>query len=112
MTKTPMVLSFEPNGSVEYTRDNRLADLWGGEGNMVRVSDIQKMPERNEYYIKWLRGPYAGQDHVYDIAIQYGLAEDDVSPCSIVLFATYELAVEHEVSILNAMRKTGVLFDV
>lgn len=104
------VISFTPNGSVEYTRSPDLSFLFDGQGAMERVTDIGKRPESSKYFIKWLQGPFAGKIQTYGMAARYGL----MGSCSVaeieMNFYSYEQAVAFEVQMLNAMRKAGVQF--
>lgn len=111
----PIVLSFDADGAVEYTRTKALT-LFGGAGTMQRVTDIKKVPTGASYYIHWMLGPFAGHDHVYGMAQRFSV-KDTPEPYSlsgnhddVVQFPTYEAAVEHEIDMLNAMRKAGVRF--
>lgn len=109
------VLTFTPDGEIEYTRNTQFKPF-GGAGVMKRVTDIQKLPDRDSYYIRWMLGPFAGSDHCHAFAWEYNVDTDGLLPVamsglSTILFETYEAAVAHEVTVLNAMRKAGVIFD-
>ena len=111
---TTITISFDADGTVEYTRTKALT-LFGGEGTMERVTDIAKFKHGNLYYINWLMGPYANMAHTCSMATNYNVAipprpegDDAISP--IVTFSSYEAAVAHEIEMLNAMRKVGVRF--
>lgn len=108
----PIVLSFSPTGNVEYTR-NTAFQPFDGRGDMQRVTDIQKLSEQNLYYIHWMLGPLAGQNHTYGMSHEYGLplGYEGGDPEHTALFLSYEAAVAHEIKMLNAMRKAGVTFD-
>lgn len=112
-----MVIAFHDDGSIEYTRTKDLT-LFGGSGTMQRVTDIQKAPAAPIYYIRWMLGPYADSLHTHDMAIEYlGLDElatlqaPRISHSEAMEFPSYEAAVQHEITMLNAMRKAGVRFS-
>lgn len=112
------VLNFRPNGDVEFTRNKALSELFGGAGAMRRVTDIQKSENGNFYHIRWMLGPFAGCDHTYGMAMDYGVYKYPPTPPKttpprewVMTFPTYEGAVDHEVRMLNAMRKRGIGFD-
>jgi len=97
-----------------------MSKIFGDGGDMVRVSDIKKVSGQPYYYIYWVKGPFAGQNHTWNLArsctantpnlklprIPTGLAALD----DLVLFNSYEDAVTHEIAMLNAMRLKGVSF--
>ncbi len=114
-----IIMSFDPDGSVEFTRNKNLDAFFGGAGNMQRVTDIQKHPDKPWYCITWLMGPFARRirkDHnrVYHRMVFGG----DLIPqaCSVdgqsgtIWFFSYELAVQYEIECLNKMRADGVTF--
>lgn len=115
------VVSFHPDGTVEYTRSNLLT-LFGGLGEMQRVTEIEKLPHANKFTIRWLRGPFAGAVHTRTIARNYLIPEElDIAGCprfspeymradDPMEFDTYNDAVFHEIAMLNVMRKAGVKF--
>ena len=110
----PIVLAVHPDATVEYTRNSDFVPF-DGEGTMERVTDIAKFKHASLYYINWLMGPYAGMAHSVSMATNYGVPipprpDNDNAPSAIITFPTYEAAVEHEVAVLNAMRKAGVRF--
>lgn len=115
----PVVLSFCPDGTVEYTR-NTAFQPFQGEGVMQRVTDIKKLDGDNIYFIHWMQGPYAGFDHTKDMAERYVDISDlpAIQPTGtkglgkFLYFETYQAAIDHEVAVLNAMRKEGVRFFV
>lgn len=106
----PIVISFDENGSAEWTRTSRFVPF-GGDGTMQRVTDIRKHPDKATYYILWMLGPFAGRYQTYGMAISYGVfftAPTDIAlPVS---FSSYESAVQHEIAMLNAMRRQGIRF--
>jgi hypothetical protein len=121
----PIVVAVHDDGTVEYTRNSALNDFFGGRGDMVRVTDIQKEQLGPLYYIKWLLGPFAGKDHVRAYARQYLTPDEILETLPVKMpydacndqdwrrltFPAYEAAVAHEVQVLNAMRRKGVRFD-
>ncbi len=104
------VMVFKPDGTVEFTRSPKLYAFFNGEGNMERISEIRKYHSGQEgYYIEWLKGPHLGM-HTTTIDYKYGLL-DQPDEGYVIKFSTYEAAVQHEVAVLNAMRKAGVTFS-
>ena len=112
MTNKTHIISVSPDGILEYTRHPELTEFFNGDGKMERITDIRKKSKGNQYYIHWLKGPFAGKNHTYGMSKVYGLAEDLQPWLEDVLltFYTYEQAVQHEIAMLNAMRLTGVSF--
>lgn len=117
--KKPIVLTFDADGSVEFTRTKDI-NLFGGAGRMKRVTEIKKLDDAPQYFIKWMLGPFKGEVHQYTHALPYLTVEQlsplitlacTVTPDAILYFDTYEAAVDHEIDMLNAMRKAGVRFD-
>ena len=118
MPKTHTVNVF-PDGSTEFTRSPVMSKVFGDGGDMVRVSDIRKINGQPYYYIHWLKGPFAGLAHTWNalracttntpnlrlLGVPTGASLDDI-----VLFSSYEDAVDHEIAMLNAMRVKGVSF--
>ena len=105
----PIVLAFDTEGTVEYTRNSQFTP-WEGRGEMVRVTDIRKKPDANEFYIHWMQGPCAGVDHTYGMSIAAGVISTCPAVELVMTFPTYEAAVAHEVEVLNAYRRQGVSF--
>lgn len=107
-------ISFHPDGSVEFTRNRHLISIMGDRGIMERVSEIHKFRDEGSYYIRWLKGPYKDWAHSANMANDYGVPfpprPSDQPICAILQFPTYEAAVEHEIAMLDAMRKAGVRF--
>jgi hypothetical protein len=99
------VMAFQPDGTVEFTRSPKLYAFFNGRGEMERISEIKKGDAG--YYIFWLKGPLGGHAHTGSHDVDIGIAANDPGTR---FFPTYELAVEHEVAVLNAMRKQGVSF--
>lgn len=114
-----ITMSFDPNGSIEFTRNKALDDFFGGRGAMRRVSDIQKLDNSSRYYIKWLMGPHAGKAHSLEthISIFGGILDGHYGGAGVsdrtgtLLYASYEDAVQAEIACLNKMRENGVVFD-
>lgn len=107
-----LAISVDPNGTVEFTRNEILEEMFDGCGEMQRVTEIFKTAPHT-YHIKWLMGPYAGQVHTFGMSAAYG--RDLCTPAGAldkveVPFSSYDYAVAHEVGILSAMRKAGVRF--
>lgn len=126
MTTTEIVMSFDPNGSVEFTRNKALDAFFGGAGTMKRVTDIQKADNSASYCIKWLMGPLAHTGHPADEndgrhTLQMHMAvfgKDMVAwDCvasgwqGVLWFHSYEAAVQYEIACLNKMREQGTTFD-
>lgn len=110
----PHVLSFAPNGSVEFTRSPDLNFLFKGEGDMERVTDIRKRTDAAMFYVHWMLGPFAGEDSTH---VHHSQFLGEQKPCvrcriegRVMLFWSYEDAVKYEVQMLDAMRKAGVQF--
>lgn len=110
MSSTPLVFAFHPDGEIEYTRNSTFSPF-DGRGEMERVTDIRKSPSGNEFYIHWMRGPNKGRDHTYGMSIAYGAVTTCPAVELIMTFPSYELAVAHEVTVLNAMRRKGISFN-
>lgn len=106
----PLVISVDPNGVAEFTRNPQLETFFGGRGEMQRVTEVFKNGPR-DYRIKWLMGPNAGRTHTYGMSIAYGVVSTVPAVELEMSFATYETAVGHEVQVLNAMRKAGIRFS-
>lgn len=114
-----ITMSFDPDGSIEFTRNKNLDAFFGGAGRMRRVTDIAKLDDSSKFFIRWLLGPYAGKAHALEHHIdifgsildrRYGGSEIG-DKTSVILFNSYEAAVQYEIDCLNAMRKAGVTFD-
>lgn len=112
-----ITMSFDPDGSVEFTRNKNLDTFFGGAGRMRRVTDISKLPDAPLFYIKWLMGPHSDQAHdlekhrqVFgDKIVAWDCRIDDNT--GTLMFFSYEAAVQYEIACLNAMREQGVTFD-
>jgi len=114
---TNITMSFDPDGSVEFTRNKQLDAFFGGTGTMKRVTDILKLPNDPLFYITWLMGPYKGKSHgaaehceVFNrqkIAVRCEISEHTGT----LFFYSYEDAVAYEIACLNEMREAGVTFD-
>ena len=117
---------FDTDGSVEFTRNKALDAFFGGRGTMRRVTEIQKLETRSEFFIRWLMGPYANTGHpndhstgIHTLAKHIDVFGKDVAvaDCRVyevggaMLWPTYELAVQYEIVCLNRMRENGIIFD-
>ncbi len=106
-----LVINFSADGTIEYTRNTAL-NLFDGAGVMERVTDIKKCDEDNQYYIHWMLGPHAGHDHTHLMDRAYHSPQikyaGDLNTA--MLFPSYEAAVDHEITVLNAMRLKGITF--
>jgi hypothetical protein len=112
-----IAMSFDPDGSIEFTRNKNLDTFFGGAGRMRRVTDIQKIEQGSWFYIKWLMGPYNGKSHTLDHHVEVFGDKAVVWDCHVdnntrtLMFFTYEVAVQYEILCLNQMREHGVTFD-
>lgn len=115
-----IAVAFDPDGSIEYTRNAQVDWLFDGAGVMKRVTDIKKLPNDALFYVFWLMGPYAGKSHglTEHIEVFGGILDGEYGNTAIVsdhtgtfLFRTYNAAVEYEIKCLNAMRHAGATFD-
>lgn len=105
-----LVIRVDAEGTAEWTRDKNLQFLFGGEGDMQRVTDIFK--RGTHFGIKWLIGPLAVKEHTFAMSVDYGVLEGGVTTTlhEPIMFLTYEAAVAHEILMLNAMRRAGISF--
>lgn len=122
------VLTVTANGDIHYTRnDLEVESIIGASAalstatkRMERITDIQFSVARQKFYIFWLRGPYARRSHSF-VKDQAYLPEDyqtevdgeviDLAPAhDMMTFESYETAVAHEIRVVAAMRKQGILF--
>ena len=116
-----IAIAFDPDGSVEFTRNKNLDQFFGGAGDMKRVTDIQKLRTEPLFFIKWLMGPFAGangtgvhklEHHDAVFGKEYNeLFGFACNRTGTVFFRTYEAAVTYEIACLNKMRENGVTFD-
>lgn len=124
-----MVVSFTPDGKVEHLLKDGFFQMPGNR-KVERVSTIQHSPEEQRFFIRWLMGPFAadreplgrgtlttGMCNVCGVdPIAMGLhiycADKDIDAGDdrVILFNTYEQAVEVEIAMVNAMRIAGVVF--
>lgn len=109
-------MSFDPDGSIEFTRNKNLDTFFGGAGKMRRVTDINKAEGWARFYITWLMGPYAGAAHTLEHHIDvfgpdYVAWDCELGLDNVLMFFSYEIAVQYEIKCLNAMREQGVTFD-
>lgn len=105
-----LVISVDANGQTEFTRNPTLENMFDGRGDMRRVTEIKKHGPA-DYRIHWLLGPYTGRIHTWGIADIYGITISNSLPEKEMSFRSYEIAVKHEVMVLNAMRKAGIRFS-
>lgn len=111
------VMSFDPDGSIEFTRNKNLDTFFGGAGTMKRVTDISKIDNGSLFFIKWLMGPYATRSHSFrqhvevfgSSAVAWDCIVDDNTQT--LMFFSYEAAVFYEIACLNKMRLDGITFD-
>lgn len=110
--KPKIVMSFDQNGTVQYTRDSRLHGIFKGEGEMQRITEIRKLTHRPRYYIEWLEGPFKEKKQTnYLHFLVFGVPYLKSEPGDAVLeFETYEAAVEYEINCVNTMRQLNVSF--
>lgn len=110
---TTQVLNFLPDGTVQMTRTPD--PLLEGHIKMERVSDIKFSEHFQKHYIVWLMEPFKDKRHDFFMAEDYlgGEAIEDIEfdEDGLLLFNTYEDAVAHEVTMLNAMREAGIIFE-
>jgi len=118
------LIVFEPDGSIEYTR-NPLADaLFEGERKRVeRMSIIEWSDHYQLFYIEWLTGPFKNftfghgplgwkefdlfQTFVDANMALYEELVADTRDCNQVFFKTYEGAVRFEVAFATFLREQG-----
>jgi hypothetical protein len=108
-------IAVSPDGVLEFTRNTELSQALAplGDMDMERVTDICKFKTSNEYYIKWLLGPfkYLAQTHLmgieYGVELPKGVTK---AALNVLSFASYEDAVAYEIEMLAAMRRAGVSF--
>lgn len=114
-----ITMSFDPDGSIEFTRNKNLDTFFGGAGRMRRVTDIAKLDNSSKFFIRWLLGPYAGKAHSLEhhIGVFGGILDGHYGGPGVsnrtgtLMFDSYEAAVGYEIACLNAMREQGVTFD-
>jgi hypothetical protein len=100
------VIAVHSNGALEFTRHNDLEKMFDGKWDMERVTEVRKDREGGKYFILWMLGPHRQQHHSHAIDRNYFEGTD--TSHNTMLFDTYDLAVAHEVKVLNAMRRQGV----
>lgn len=132
MTDIPTVITFTPDGNVQFTRGDQPAhdmlDNMFEYGDMLRVTDICMHAATKRYMIRWLEGPF--RERVQDVGTHteifgYGITsssailvqngtyekpDEDTDDYGVLLFDTYERAVTYERMCLVALRKNGVTF--
>jgi hypothetical protein len=97
------VLVFNPDGSIEHTLKDSFLDTRGlGPRKIERLSSVEFDEARQKFFIKWLKGPLAGE---IECVNYFGL-----QTCVPWTFDTYEEAVEHEIKRVNALRLAGWSF--
>ena len=85
-------------GSVEgLLKDSILNTKVLGHREVKRISDIVHLDGMQRFVIRWLCGPYAGS-----------LAGEETG--CVKTFADYETAVEHEIEMVNTLRRKGASF--
>jgi len=93
-----LVVTFHPNGTVEtLLKDTVLDTRIFGRREIKRVSEVLPTDDGEEFFIRWLRGPKAGEVERH---------EDGTT----AFFHTYEAAVDQEIAAVNAMRLAGHSF--
>jgi hypothetical protein len=118
---TKTIVTFDFAGRAQFTRGDKVAhDLLDNQfafGDMLRVTDITMEPSSKRYIIQWLEGPFTNKLHsAWVYAHIFGKAPLVFDKCYIggepvLIFNTYELAVEHERECLAEMRKQGIIFS-
>ncbi len=91
-----MVIVIDANGSVEHTlKDSFFDTRFLGERTITRLSEVLFDERAQQFYIKWLQGPNAGNTELD-------------SDGGTRMFDTYEDAVSHEILTLNNQRSAGL----
>jgi hypothetical protein len=123
MPPRPTIITFDIAGRAQFTRGDPVAHVLVDDqfvqGAMLRVTDITMLdvPGRRRYMIKWLEGPFTNRLHSTNVyANIFGCAALDYDKVwhkdeFILVFPTYEAAVEHERECLTEMRRQGVVFS-
>lgn len=112
-----MVISISQEGKVEHIlKDSFFDTRFLGKRKVERLSEVRFSPEFQQFYIHWLTGPFAGEDHTtYQETIMEGIEidEDEWKPedGELYLFDTYEEAVQREIELVNQMRLQGESFE-
>ena len=122
------LIVFEPDGSIEYTRNPLVDAMFDGERKSVtRMSEIIFEEEQQQFYIRLLTGKYRGVNLCWHVPTWVDGYEKELrdlfnmflrehtpcivftasSECSYVLLETYELAVEMEVAFVTFLREQG-----
>lgn len=106
-----MVISITPEGRVEHTlKDSFFDTRFLGHRKIERMTEIVFCEESQRFYIRWLKGPYTGYHHSYQVeALMWG--ETDPKLGKVYLFDTYEAAVQREIELVNQLRLQGISFD-
>lgn len=107
------VITFKPNGSIEFTRSSEplITDLeQHGRKSVKRMTEILFSEEDQKYYIVWTAGPFSYRNILS--VVGYTLdPEGNLEPENIKLFETYEQAVEYEIAMVDYLRLHGLVFD-
>lgn len=115
-----MLMVFDTDGSVQHTRNPKLDQLLSGQHKqVVRMTEILFFEEAQAYYIQFLTGDFAGRKVYRDeypfIDFCSGIGHDlcaSLAVCKLlpqlVVFDTYEQAVEFEVAFVDYLRTIGV----
>ena len=116
-----MVISCFPNGRAEHTlRDGKFNPFPGQRRHITRLSEIMFDNERQQFFVLWLRGPFAGHpatwfntvDNLFPLRAFVGSIVTAYETWDCVLFFdTYEEAVAHEINIADALRQRGESFS-
>lgn len=106
---TQYVYSFTPDGAVHGLLNDKVLDTRiFGERSVERITLIEHHNGNQKFYIRWLKGPWAGCVHV--AAIERDILYISQQAFGVVQFDTYEEAVQHEIKCVNELRRRGVDF--
>jgi hypothetical protein len=110
-----LVVTVHANGSLEtLLKDGVFDTRQFGDRKIERVSVIEHDESTQHFYIKWLKGPYAGMCHTFAMATKLLGASEwrhiTTGGQTIASFETYDDAVEHEIACVNALRLAGHSF--
>lgn len=87
-----LVITIRPGGEVETLLKDKIFDTRVyGDRKIERLSEILPSADGQWFYIRWLKGPSAGQ-------------------AELEMFRDYEEAVEYEVKLVNDLRRQGYSF--
>ena len=116
-----MIVNFFNDGSVQHTLRDSVFKL-SGHRRVDRVSEIKFHSGFQKFYIQWRYSPnvpffqndppHSGPlTHTESIAREYGVEPPErCGVTGVCYFDTYELAVGHEIEVLDAMRRKGIRF--